>query len=203
MLPTMTHQTIFFTTTLSYETNALYRNNGDGTFTDIIYEANLGTESYLYVGFGTGFFDYDNDGYLDIFIANGHVIDTIEETSDVVTYAQPNQLFHNNQDGTFSEASLIVGRYFQRKSISRGAIFGDYDNDGDLDIVVTQSNGKTELLQNKGGNRQNWVQLQTVGTISNRDGIGTRVTVTAGRRSQMPEVHTGSSYLYRFKLSVQ
>ncbi|HIO77636.1 TPA: hypothetical protein EYG59_03520 [Candidatus Poribacteria bacterium] len=184
-----------FVTNLSYETNALYRNNGDGTFTDIIYEANLGKESYLYVGFGTGFFDYDNDGYLDIFIANGHVIDTIEQTSDVVTYAQPNQLFHNNQDGTFSQTSFIAGTYFQRKNISRGAIFGDYDNDGDLDIVVTQSNGKTELLQNEGGNRQNWVRLQTVGTISNRDGIGTRVIMTADQKSQVQEVHAGSSYL--------
>ena len=184
-----------FVTNLSYETNALYRNNGDGTFTDIIYEANLGTESYLYVGFGTGFLDYDNDGYLDIFIANGHVIDTIEETSDVVTYAQPNQLFHNNRDGTFSQASSIAGTYFQRESISRGAIFGDYDNDGDLDIVVTQSNGKAELLQNEGGNRRNWMRLQTVGTISNRDGIGTRVIMTADQKSQVQEVHTGSSYL--------
>ena len=184
-----------FVTNLSYETNALYRNNGDGTFTDVIYEANLGTESYLYVGFGTGFFDYNNDGYLDIFIANGHVIDTVEETSDIVTYAQPNQLFQNNQDGTFSETSSISGGYFRQKSISRGAIFGDYDADGDLDIVVTQSHGKAKLLKNEGGNRQNWVQVQTIGTISNRDGIGTKVLVTTNQKSQVQEVRAGSSYL--------
>ena len=184
-----------FVTNLSYETNTLYRNNGDGTFTDASYEAQLGQESYLFVGFGTGFFDYDNDGHTDVFIANGHVIDNIERTSDVITYAQRNQLFHNNGDGTFTEVSFESGTYFQRKGVSRGAIFGDYDNDGDVDIVVTQSNQPAELLRNEGGNRRNWLRVKTVGTISNRDGIGARVTVTVGSQLQTQEVHTGKSYL--------
>ncbi len=184
-----------FVTNLSHETNALYRNNGDGTFSDIVYEANLGKESYLYVGFGTRFFDYDNDGYSDIFIANGHIIEAIAQVTDVLTYAQRNQLFHNNGDGTFTEVSFETGPYFRREGVSRGAVFGDYDNDGDTDIVVTQSNQPAELLRNDGGNRRNWVRIKLVGTISNRDGIGARVTVTAGSESQMQEVRTGLSYL--------
>ena len=184
-----------FVTNLSHETNALYRNNGDGTFTDIVYEASLGKESYLFVGFGTRFFDYDNDGYSDIFIANGHIIEAIAQVTDVLTYAQRNQLFHNNGDGTFTEVSFESGQYFRREGVSRGAIFGDYDNDGDMDIVVTQSNQQAELLRNEGGNRRNWVRIKLVGTASNRDGIGARVAVTAGSQSQMQEVRTGLSYL--------
>lgn len=184
-----------FVTNLSHETNALYRNNGDGTFSDIVYEANLGKESYLFVGFGTRLFDYDNDGYSDIFIANGHIIEAIAQVTDVLTYAQRNQLFHNNGDGTFTEVSFESGPYFRREGVSRGAIFGDYDNDGDIDIVVTQSNQPAELLRNEGGNRRNWVRIKLVGTASNRDGIGARVTATAGSESQMQEVRTGLSYL--------
>ena len=184
-----------FVTNLSHETNALYRNNGDGTFSDIVYEANLGKESYLFVGFGTRFFDYDNDGYSDIFIANGHIIEAIAQVTDVLTYAQRNQLFHNNGDDTFTEVSFESGPYFRREGVSRGAIFGDYDNDGDTDIVVTQSNQQAELLRNERGNRQNWVRIKLVGTASNRDGIGARVTVTIDNESQMQEARTGLSYL--------
>ncbi len=184
-----------FVTNLSHETNALYRNNGDGTFSDMVYEANLGKESYLFVGFGTRFFDYDNDGHSDIFIANGHIIEAIAQVTDVLTYAQRNQLFHNNGDGTFTEASFESGAYFRREGVSRGAIFGDYDNDGDIDIAVTQSNQPAELLRNEGGNRRNWVRIKLVGVVSNRDGIGARVTVTVGSQSQLQEAHTGLSYL--------
>ena len=127
-----------FVTNFSYETNALYQNNGDGTFTDVIYKSRLGEESYLSLGFGTNFLDYNNDGYLDLFIANGHISSNIEQTIDVVTYAQPNQLFQNNRNGTFTEMSRESGPHFLEKAVSRGSILGDYDNDGDIDIVVTQ-----------------------------------------------------------------
>ena len=173
-----------FVTNLSYETNALYRNNGDGTFTDVIYEARLGKESYLYVGFGTGFLDVDNDGWLDLFVANGHIIDNIAETHDVLTYVQPNQLFRNKGDGTFQEISETAGPYFQRAQVSRGSIFGDYDNDGDVDILVTQSNGPATLLRNENGNKQNWLRIKLVGTVSNRDGIGARVLLTIGEMAR-------------------
>ena len=184
-----------FVTNLSYETNALYRNNGDGTFTDVIYEAHLGKESYLYVGFGTGFLDADSDGWLDLFIANGHIIDNIGDTHDILTYRQPDQLFRNNGDGTFQEISNSAGDYFQRPAVSRGTIFGDYDNDGDVDMLVTQNNGPVTLLRNETETQNNWVSIKTVGVVSNRDGIGTRLTMTAGGHTQMREVNPGSSYM--------
>ena len=189
-----------FVTNLSYETNALYRNNGDGTFTDVIYEAHLGKESYLFVGFGTGLFDADNDGWLDIFIANGHILDNIEDTHDILTYRQPDQLFRNKADGTFQEVSERAGDYFNTVAVSRGALFGDYDNDGDVDILVTQSNGPITLLRNETqpqtiGAQNNWVSIKTVGIISNRDGIGTRLVLTSGQDTQVKEVNPASSYL--------
>ena len=184
-----------FVTNLSYETNALYRNNGDGTFTDVIYEAHLGKESYLFVGFGTGFLDADNDGWRDIFIANGHIIDNIEDTHDILTYRQRDQIFRNQGDGTFQEVSSNAGNYFQSTAVSRGALFGDYDNDGDVDILVTQSNGPVTLLRNDTGTEHNWVRIKTVGVVSNRDGTGTRVTLTAGGHTQIQEINRGASYL--------
>lgn len=184
-----------FVTNLSYETNALYRNNGDGTFTDVIYEAHLGKESYLFVGFGTGLFDADNDGWLDLFIANGHILDNVEDTHDILTYRQPDQLFRNKADGTFQEVSESAGAYFQNLAVSRGTLFGDYDNDGDIDMLVTQSNGPVTLLRNETETQNNYVSIKTVGVISNRDGIGTRITLTVGEHTQIREVNRASSYL--------
>ena len=184
-----------FVINFSQETNALYQNNGDGTFTDVIYDVNLGKESYIFLGFGTGFFDYDNDGWLDLYIANGHISDNIEQITNVVTYAQRDQLFRNNRNGTYTEMSLSTGDYFQYEGVGRAAIFGDYDNDGDLDIAVTESNGPAHLLRNDGGNRQNWLRIKLIGTKSNRDGFGTRVWITVGDESWMQEAHAGYSYL--------
>ena len=179
-----------FVTNFSYETNTLYRNNGDGTFTDVSYKARLGEESYLFLGFGTGFFDADNDGHLDIFVANGHIFPNVERTTDVISYKQPNQLFRNQGDGTFAEVQLE-----EQYAVSRGTLFGDYDNDGDTDLLITQLNGTVTLLQNESATSNNWLRLKLIGTRSNRDGIGTRVTLTLGDESQTREVHAGSSYL--------
>ena len=184
-----------FVINFSQETNAFYLNNGDGTFADVVYDVNLGKESYIFLGFGTGFFDYDNDGWLDLFIANGHISDNIEQITNIVTYAEPDQLFQNNRDGTFTEVSDVSGTYFQQEGVGRAAIFGDYDNDGDLDIVVTRSNGPAHLLRNDGGNDRYWLRIKLVGTKSNRDGIGARVWVTAEEQTWFHEVHTGYSYL--------
>ena len=184
-----------FVTNLSYETNALYRNNGDGTFTDVIYEAHLGKESYLFVGFGTGFLDADNDGWRDIFIGNGHIIDNIEDTHDILTYRQRDQIFRNRGDGTFQEVSANAGDYFQSAAVSRGALFGDYDNDGDVDMLVTQSNGPVTLLRNETETQHNWVRIKTRGVISGRDGIGTRLILTAGGHTQTREISRAASYL--------
>ena len=179
-----------FVTNFSYETNTLYRNNGDGTFTDVSYKAQLGEESYLSLGFGTGFFDADNDGHLDIFVANGHIFPTVEQTTDVLSYKQANQFFWNQGDATFAEV-----RFDDRPAVSRGTLFGDYDNDGDTDLLVTQLNGTVTLLRNESQTANNWLRLKLIGTRSNRDGIGTRITVTIGSESQTREVHSGSSYL--------
>ena len=179
-----------FVTNFSYETNTLYRNNGDGTFTDVSYKAQLGEESYLSLGFGTGFFDADNDGHLDIFIANGHIFPTVEQTTDVLSYKQPNQLFWNQGDAAFAEVL-----FDNPPAVSRGTLFGDYDNDGDTDLLVTQLNGTVMLLRNESQTSNNWLRLKLIGTRSNRDGIGTRITLTIGSESQTREVHTGSSYL--------
>lgn len=181
-----------FVTNFSYETNTLYRNNGDGTFTDVSYKAQLGEESYLSLGFGTGFFDADNDGHLDIFVANGHIFPTVEQTTDVLSYKQANQFFWNQGDATFAEV-----RFDDRPAVSRGTLFGDYDNDGDTDLLVTQLNGTVTFLRNESQTANNWLRLKLIGTRSNRDGIGTRITVTIGSESQTREVHSGSSYLSR------
>ena len=179
-----------FVTNFSYETNTLYRNNGDGTFTDVSYKARLGEESYLLLGFGTGFFDPDNDGYLDIFVANGHIFPNVERTTDVLSYKQPNQLFRNRGDSTFVEM-----RFDERNTVSRGTLFGDYDNDGDTDLLVTQLNDTVTLLRNENRISNNYLRLKLIGTRSNRDGIGARVTLTLGPESQTREVHRGYSYL--------
>ena len=181
-------------TNLSYETNALYHNNGDGTFTDAIYEAGMGQASYLDVGFGAGFVDVDNDGALDIFVANGHVLDTVDHTSDVLTYAQPDRLFRNDGAGAFTDVSRASGEHFATASVGRGAIFGDYDNDGDTDTVVCRSNGPVSLLRNDsdGGN---WLRLRLRGVIGARDGAGARITVTVGDRVLVREARTASSYM--------
>ena len=179
-----------FVTNFSYETNTLYRNNGDGTFTDVSYKARLGEESYLFLGFGTGFFDADNDGLLDVFVANGHIFPTVEQTTDVLSYKQSNQLFRNRGDQTFEERRLT-----DRQAVSRGTFFGDYDNDGDTDLLVTQLDDSPTLLRNENDTPNNWIRIKLVGTRSNRDGIGTRVTLTLGTESRTRDVRRGSSYL--------
>lgn len=184
-----------FVTNLCYETNALYRNLGDGLFVDATYAAHLANESYLHVGFGTGFADFDNDGWRDLFVANGHILDNVEQTSDTLTYAQRDQVFRSLGGGLFQDASAEAGEYFARRGASRGAAFADYDNDGDVDVVVTTSGGAPVLLRNDSPRGGNWARVRLEGRGSARDGIGARVSVTAGDRMDAQEVKTGSSYL--------
>ena len=176
------------------ESNTLYRNEGNGSFSDVTFPAGLGVESLNYLTFGTNFFDYDNDGHLDIFAANGHVDADISDYDPIVSYPQTNQLFRNNGDGTFTDVSARSGAPFSVPNVSRGAAFGDYDNDGDVDIYVVNSNQRAVLLRNDGGNRNHWLGLQLVGTQSNRDGIGARIWVTSGDLYQMEEARAASSY---------
>ena len=181
-----------FVTNFSNETNTLYHNTADGALIDFTNIVGLGEVSFLKLAFGTKFFDANNDGTLDLFVVNGHLYPT---ESDALEYAQTNQLFINTGEGTFVDASEVSGEYFSTKRVGRGAAFGDYDNDGDTDIFVVNLNQEGALLRNEGGNKRNWLMIKTVGTKSNRDGIGARVEVVTRSHSQMREVQAGSSYL--------
>lgn len=184
-----------FVTNFSDDNNTLYRNDGDGFFTDVAFQSGLGAPSLPFVSWGTEFFDYDNDGWKDIFVATGHVYPQVDRYNFGMTYEERNQLYHNNHDGTFAEVTDLAGPGMQIKKVSRGAAFGDYDNDGDVDILVLNMGDRPTLLRNEGGNRNHWIKFRTVGTKSNRDGIGSRIWVKAGGLTQMREVYMGSSFL--------
>ncbi len=182
--------------TFQWLANTLYHNDGDGLFTDVTFPAHVGTESLRYLGMTAVFLDYDNDGYQDIFIANGHLDENVGEYDVMTCYAQKNQLFRNKGDGTFTEVTDTVGPGLQVKRVSHGAAFGDYDNDGDVDIFVSDSDHSTcTLLRNDGGNRNHYLMIETVGTRSNRDGIGARIRVVAGDLIHMKEVRSSYGYL--------
>ena len=176
------------------ETATLYKNDRDGGFTDETAAAGLREATYLFVGFSALFLDYDNDGHLDIFSANGHPQAIIEQLTDEETYAQKDQLFRHNGDGTYMEVSATSGAYFSEAFVGRATASGDYDNDGDTDMFIVNSNQRAILLRNDGNDRHNWIRIKLVGARSNRDGIGARVQVTTGERSQIAEVKSGSSY---------
>jgi len=184
------------------QTSSIYHNEGNGFFMEVSYASGVGEKTLNYLSWGTAFFDYDNDGYQDLFIANGHVHDNIELFDDSTTAAQQNLLLANNGDGTFANVSETSGPALKIKQVSRGAAFGDYDNDGDIDILVVNSNQPPSLLKNEGGNQKNWLMFETIGTTSNRDGIGARITVKSGQRSQIREVKSGGSYLSQSDMRV-
>ncbi len=183
------------------ESMALYRNDGTGLFTDEAGASGIGKMSAQSLTFATFFFDYDLDGLPDIFAANGHVSDDIAVVQPQVKYAQPPHLFHNKGKKKFEEVSSKLGRALQRAIVGRGAAYGDIDNDGDLDLLIMANNGTARLLRNDNGNQNDLLRVKTVGTKSNRDGIGTKVTVKnqAGGR-EMSVVKTGSSYCSQSEL---
>lgn len=173
----------------------LQSSGGNGYyFTEATVESKLQQPTLPLVGFSPLFLDYNNDGHIDIFCANGHPQAVIEQLTDYEKYAQRDQLFHNNGDGTFTEVSKHSGAYFTKELVGRAAASADYDNDGDIDIVVMNSNQEAVLLRNDGGNRNNWISVQLVGRHNNRDGIGSKVIVNAGGITQIAEVKSGSSY---------
>ncbi|HEY6244980.1 MAG TPA: CRTAC1 family protein [Pyrinomonadaceae bacterium] len=178
-----------FKTNFADEYNTLYHNDGGNSFTDVSYSAKIAAVSLPYVGWGTKFFDYDNDGWVDLFVANGHVYPQLPN------YRQRNFLFRNNRDGTFIEVDSASGTPFKEERVGRGVAFGDIDNDGDVDIIINNLDGAPQVLRNDGGNANNSVEIKTVGTRSNRDGIGARVRVMAGDLQLIDEVRSGGSYL--------
>jgi hypothetical protein len=169
-------------------------------FTERAYEAGLGSESLNRLGFGLVFFDYDNDGLADVFVANGHIQPEIHRQSSELTYAERPLLFHNLGAGQFVETGHLIGGPFSVEQVGRGAACGDFDNDGRLDLLVTNNGGPAELLRNDlqpppGQPRPHWLQIRLIGTLPNTDALGARVTVRAGALVQHRTVHTGSSYL--------
>ncbi len=178
-----------FVTNFDDDYNTLYHNDGHGSFTDVSYAAKVAAVSLPYVGWGTKFFDYDNDGWVDLLVVNGHVYPQLP------TYRQRNLVHHNNRDGTFTEVGAQLGAPLAERRTGRGAAFGDIDNDGDVDVIINNLDGPPQLLRNDGGNANNSVLIKLIGTKSNRDGIGARVTVVAGDLKQLDEVHSGDSYL--------
>ena len=177
------------------QTNTLYHNDRGTFFSDLSFDAGVGKESFQFLAWGTEFFDYDNDGDKDLFVANGHLFPQLDRANLGTSYAQTNQLFENLGDGTFVEVSQLSGEGLEIKKVSRGASFGDYDDDGDLDIFVLNINDRPTLLRNDGGNENNWLMVKTIGTESNRDGIGARIEVRSGGLTQSAEIRSGASYL--------
>jgi hypothetical protein len=178
-----------FVTNFDDDYNTLYHNDGRNSFTDVSYAAKVAAVSLPYVGWGTKFFDYDNDGWVDLFVVNGHVYPQIP------SYRQRNFVFKNNRDGTFTEVAEQLGAPFLEKRVGRGAAFGDLDNDGDVDIVINNLDGAPQLLRNDGGNASSSVLIKTIGVKSNRDGIGARLKIVSGDLTQTDEVRSGDSYI--------
>ncbi|MYB00074.1 CRTAC1 family protein [Candidatus Poribacteria bacterium] len=176
------------------EKATLYKNEEGLFFLDATVSSGLQQPTLPYVGFSPLFLDYDNDGHLDLFCANGHPQDVIEILMDHETYAQRDQMFQSNGDGTYTDVSETAGAYFTETLVGRAAATADYDNDGDTDIVIMNSNQRAVLLRNDGGNQRNWLGIKLIGSRSNRDGIGAKITVSTRDMTQIREVKSGSSY---------
>lgn len=184
----------------SNEMMNLYHNEGE-FFIDDAPIANIGYASLLTLTFGCFFFDFDLDGKLDIFAANGHIENDINAVQSEVTYAQAPHLFHNIGNGQFEDVALKVGSDFQKPIVGRGAVYGDIDNDGDWDVLINTSNAAAHLYRNEGGNRNNWIKLKLIGTKSNRSGIGAKITVQSKSGTQIRTLKSGASYCSQSELA--
>jgi hypothetical protein len=165
---------------------SLYKNNGNGIFSDMSVSSGIATANAQFVGWTGSFFDYDNDGNIDIFKTNGALKHL---------YGEEDQIFKNEGNGKFRDISLEMGPFFKKELVGRGACLGDYDNDGDIDIFIVNLNEQGIFLRNNKGNQNNWLMLKLIGTTSNRDGIGARVKVTAGGVTQTAQKKSASGYL--------
>jgi enediyne biosynthesis protein E4 len=182
-----------FKTNFSDDTSTLYRNNGNGTFDDVTFSADLGLYT-RYLGWGTMFLDFDNDGWPDLLLVNGHVYPEVDKQNLGSSYEEPRILYHNNGDKTFSDISAHAGPAITAVHAGRGLAVGDLWNDGRISAVISNMNAPPSLLVNQLRSPNHWIGINTVGTKSNRNGIGARVTVKAGARVMVDEVRSGSSY---------
>jgi hypothetical protein len=181
---------------------ALYRNDGSGLFTDRAPRTPLGRSSLFSLTFGVFFFDYDLDGYPDIFALNGHIDEDINKVQPKIRYEEAPLLFRNSGKGNFEDVTKSAGEALARPLVGRGAAYADFDHDGDLDVVVTTNGGPAYLLRNDGGNRNQWLTVRLEGGKSNRSALGAVVTVESASGKQTQTVHSGSSYLSQSDLAL-
>jgi hypothetical protein len=184
-----------FKTNFSDDYNNLYMNLGGGNFSDHTDAARILTVSWKELGWATKFFDYDNDGWSDIFITNGHVYPEVDQWQADSTYKQRPQVLRNLQNGTFRDVTAQLGADMQKKISGRGASFGDLDNDGDIDVVINNLDGVPSLLRSVSSGRSHWLTLRLRGVKSNRNGIGARVKLRSGKLAQLQEVHQSGGFL--------
>lgn len=187
-------------TNFSNQMMSLYHNEGNGLFVDEAPQSSIGRASLLTLGFGCFFFDYDLDGWPDIFVANGHIESEIEKIQKRIKYRQPPHLFRNLKGKGFEEMASALGQDFDTPRVARGAAYADIDNDGDLDLLLTTNGGKAVLFRNDGGNQNHSLRVRLQGTRSNRNGIGAVVRVAYGSEKQWQMVRSGSSYLSQSEL---
>jgi len=184
------------------QNNSLYRNDGNMSFTDVSFVAGIGKPTVPYLGWGTGCVDLDNDGWADLFVVNGHVYPQVDNLPVGAKYRERKLVFLNQRDGTFRDVSSVAGSALAIPQASRGAAFGDLDNDGDIDVAVENLDGTPMILRNDGGNQKHWITVELVGSKSNRLAIGTKVKASAGSLVQVDEVRSGGSYLSQNDLRI-
>jgi len=184
-----------FVTNFSGETNTLYLNEKNGFLVDATFRTGLGHPSIHLLGFGTKFVDLDLDGWLDIFVVNGHVIDNIQLFNQDYQHAQQKQIFINQGNGIFLDKSESIGGDLLEPMVGRGAAFGDIDNDGDIDIAISNNNGKANLLLNEGKPKGHWIGFKLEGKTCNREAIGSKLKITTDSGFQVAWVNPAASYL--------
>jgi hypothetical protein len=182
-----------FVTNFSEELNTLYENRGEGVFEDVSEKAGLGS-GYVPLGFGTKMLDFDNDGDLDIHVTNGHVVDNVKLYRPALSYAQKDLLYENT-GGRFRDVTARSGPALQSERVGRGLAVADFDNDGNLDVVMSSVGRKPALLKGQGAGKSNWLLIRAEGTKSNRFGLGATVTIETAAGRQVREINNVASYL--------